>query len=210
MANPGVRLLVAESHRLYAEAICQALEREFTVSAAFDAQMLLLAAPGADVIIVGGDLAGASGLAAVHTICSLRPEVHAIVIGERWTRGFLRRCWEAGARGFLTRQSSLQELMEAARAVLAGKRYTAPASLLPPITPPVAGSPALTERQSQVLQLVSEGLSAKEIAQRLHLSQRTVEFHKANIMRLLGLRSSPQMIRFAMEWPPPRDKKINQ
>ena len=201
MARSGVRVLVAGTRRLYAEAICHTLASEFDVEAVADIGTLDNALPGSDLLIAGWDLAADGGFDLLRRARDVQPGIKLLVIGERRTRTILQKYWDAGVNGFLTSDAGLRDLFQAVMDVLAGKRYCAPAAL--PVRAPASGG-ILTRRQAEVLRLVSEGLSAKEIAHRLHVSQRTVEFHKANIMRLLGLRSSPEMIRFAMEWRPER------
>jgi DNA-binding NarL/FixJ family response regulator len=119
---------------------------------------------------------------------------------------FARRALEAGASGFVLKHSASVELVLAIRAALAGKTY---------ITPQLAGEvleamrqrpqrtedpvSTLTPRQVEVLQLLAEGRSAKEIAAELAISTRTVEFHKYQMMESLGLRSSAELIHFAIK-----------
>jgi DNA-binding NarL/FixJ family response regulator len=202
MARSSVRLLVADTRRLYSEAICHTLARDFNVQAIADVGTLLDALPASDLLIIAGELALDGRLDMLRRARAAQPGIKLLVIGEPLTQNILQQYWKSGVSGFLPRDSGVHDLLQAVTDVLAGKRYCAPASQPAAVAVQSAGAQALTGRQAEVLRLVSEGLSAKEIAHRLHVSQRTVEFHKANIMRLLGLRSSPEMIRFAMEWRP--------
>jgi DNA-binding NarL/FixJ family response regulator len=112
---------------------------------------------------------------------------------------------EAGALGYLVKQSASREIFKAIETVLSGKVY---------ITPLVSGSPGtspetsgardrkarkLTSRQREVLQLVAEGRSAKEIGAILNVSPRTIEFHKHRIMEVLGIHTTAELTRFAIE-----------
>ena len=202
MARNSARILVSDTHRLYSEAICHTLARDFNVQAIADLGTLVEALPGAELLILGGELALDRRFDLLGRVRATRPGIKVFVIGEQHTRTILRQRWQSGVAGFLSRDCGLRDLLQAVTDVLAGNQNWTPASVLGTAAVPVLGTHALTGRQSEVLRLVSEGLSAKEIAHRLHVSQRTVEFHKANIMRLLGLRSSPEMIRFAMGWRP--------
>ena len=119
---------------------------------------------------------------------------------------FARRALEAGASGFVLKHSAPVELIAALRAALAGKTY---------LTPQLAGevldamregpeqpddqTASLTLRQREVLQLLAEGRSAKEIASVLSISTRTVEFHKYQMMETLGLRTNAELIHFAIK-----------
>jgi DNA-binding NarL/FixJ family response regulator len=201
MARNAARLVVADSRRLYSEAICRALRGDFEIQAVTGLRSLPQALSGADLLIIASELAVQGGSGALRLARAAQPGIKLMVIADRETRALLRHCWKSGVAGVLTRDYGLDDFVQAVTDVLEGKRHCATATS--PATIGVSGgSQALTGRQMEVLRLVSEGLSAKEIAHHLHVSQRTIEFHKANIMRLLGLRSSPEMIRFAMEWRP--------
>jgi DNA-binding NarL/FixJ family response regulator len=119
---------------------------------------------------------------------------------------FARRVIDAGASGFVLKHSAPAELISAICAALQGKTYLSPhiagevlgAMKLPPEK--AEGSvDALTPRQREVLQLVAEGRSAKEIASRLGISARTVEFHKYQVMETLGLHSSAELTHIAIK-----------
>jgi DNA-binding NarL/FixJ family response regulator len=119
---------------------------------------------------------------------------------------YARRALDAGASGFLLKHSAPEELVIAVRAAVAGNTYLTPAlagELLDEIKrdPEAANDPvaSLTPRQREVLQLVAEGKSAKEIAALLSISARTVEFHKYQMMETLGLRNNTELIHFAIK-----------
>jgi len=119
---------------------------------------------------------------------------------------YARRALDAGASGFVLKHSAPAELVSAIRAALQGKTYLTPqlaGDVLEAIKqgPEKAGGPveALTSRQREVLQLLAEGRSAKEIASALTISTRTVEFHKYQIMETLGLRTAAELTHFAIK-----------
>jgi len=119
---------------------------------------------------------------------------------------FARRALEAGASGFVLKHSAPAELLTAIRAALQGRTYLTPllaGEVLEAMKqgPERAGDPvaSITPRQREVLQLLVEGLSAKEIASSLSLSVRTVEFHKYQMMETLGIRTNAELIRFAIK-----------
>jgi DNA-binding NarL/FixJ family response regulator len=210
MGRNSARLVVADSRKLYSEAICRALGGEFEARTVADIRSLSHSLSGADLLIIASELAVQGGSDALSLARAQHPGIKLMVIADRQTRLLLRHCWQSGVAGFLTRDCGLEELVQTITDVLQGKQQCAPAAMVPDSVPVTGGGYALTGRQMEVLRLVSEGLSAKEIAHHLHVSQRTVEFHKANIMRLLGLRSSPEMIRFAMEWRPDLMRHIDR
>ena len=113
---------------------------------------------------------------------------------------FVREAFSAGAMGYVLKRSAASELVDAMQEVLKGNAY---------ISPQIAGdvltaflhprSAPLTDRQKQVLRLVSEGRSAKEIAESLHISVKTAQFHKTAIMEKLGVRTTAELTKYAMD-----------
>jgi DNA-binding NarL/FixJ family response regulator len=119
---------------------------------------------------------------------------------------FARRALDAGASGFVLKHSAPAELVSAIRAALEGKTYLTSqlaGEVLESMTQPPTqvGHPlgSLTPRQREVLQLLAEGRSAKQIASSLAISARTVEFHKFQLMEALGIRTNAELIHFAIK-----------
>ena len=121
---------------------------------------------------------------------------------------YVREAFRAGASGYVVKTAACADLLAAVTAVLEGRRYLSPelaaahADLLvgdPTAPQPGKLSDTLTSRQREVLQLVAEGRTAREIAAVLNISRKTVEFHKSSIMRLLGLRTTAELTRYALE-----------
>src|SRR5262249_13850747 len=115
------------------------------------------------------------------------------------------RALEAGASGFVLKHSAASELITAIREVLEGRRYIAPQIASDLLDSLRRGGPTgaersdeLTPRQREVLQLVAEGRSAKEIAAILRISRRTAEFHKARLMEALGVESTAELLQYAI------------
>lgn len=118
---------------------------------------------------------------------------------------YVRSAFEAGASGYLLKRSAVDELEQAIRAVWTGHTYITPLiakDLLDVLLTTGSKQPqlkkTLTFRQREVLQLLSEGRTAKDIALRLKISTRTVEFHKAQIMDQLNLRTTAELIKYAL------------
>lgn len=109
---------------------------------------------------------------------------------------YIKLATEIGAHGYLSKRAPAEELLLAIRTILSGGRYIG--SRLQPLPVQDSGAP-LTERQLEVLRLISQGLSAKEIAAQLNISVRTAEFHRAAIMDRLKLHSTAMMTRYAVE-----------
>jgi DNA-binding NarL/FixJ family response regulator len=110
----------------------------------------------------------------------------------------VKRAMDAGAKGYLSKRAPAEELMLAIRTVLDGGTYIGSNLADQNNGQPVPEGP-LTERQKEVLRLISQGCSAKEIASRLNISVRTAEFHRAAIMDRLKLHSTAMMTRYAVE-----------
>ena len=148
-----------------------------------------------------------NGLDAARQIKQLNSGIKIIFVTIQTNRDYVREAFEAGASGYVLKQSASSELFNAIQEVyngrfflssviaerfLAGKQATTDSS-------PLKLFSALTPRQREVLQLVAEGKSAKEIASQLNISVKTVEFHKKHLMEELNLRTSAELIRYAIE-----------
>ncbi|MBV8818313.1 MAG: response regulator transcription factor [Acidobacteriaceae bacterium] len=118
---------------------------------------------------------------------------------------YVREAFRAGANGYLLKRTAVSELRNAITAIMEGRVYVSPQvtnkNVDELLAAPAAGSfgSDLTARQRQVLQLVAEGKTAKEIAATLNISTKTVEFHKTSIMDALGMRTIAQLTRYALD-----------
>jgi DNA-binding NarL/FixJ family response regulator len=118
---------------------------------------------------------------------------------------YARRALDAGASGFVVKHSASEELVVAVHAALKGKTFITPSLTKQVVEEAKTGARgerdarSLTSRQREILQLLAEGRSAKEIASDLAISSRTVEFHKYQMMEMNGLRSSAELIHFAIK-----------
>jgi DNA-binding NarL/FixJ family response regulator len=210
VTSPGLpRVLLADDHLMLAEALRSLLGSEFDlVGAVGDGAAMVEAARDLqpDVIVADVTMPRLNGIAALTRLRQLGIRTPVVFLTMHRDVSFARRALEAGASGFVLKHSASVELVLAIRAALAGKTY---------ITPQIAGEvfeamsqrpqrsedpvSALTPRQAEVLQLLAEGRSAKEIAADLGISTRTVEFHKYQMMESLGLHSSAELIHFAIK-----------
>jgi DNA-binding NarL/FixJ family response regulator len=121
-------------------------------------------------------------------------------------RDYVREAFEVGASGYVVKQATSAELLNAIREVSSGRFFLSPliaerflAKKISTDVNPVKLFTSLTPRQREVLQLVAEGKSAKEIAAGLYISVKTVEFHKKHLMEELNLKTSAELIRYAVE-----------
>jgi DNA-binding NarL/FixJ family response regulator len=203
------RVLIAEDHLLVGEALKSLLAAEFDlVGVVSDGRALLEAAATLcpDVIVADVTMPRLNGIDALVQLRQGGNQVPVVFLTMHRNATFARRALEAGASGFVLKHSASVELIAAIHAALEGKTY---------ITPQLAGEVVqamgqertgtgdpvapLTPRQREVLQLVAEGRSAKEIAKHLSISTRTVEFHKYQLMEALSLHTNAELVHFAIK-----------
>jgi DNA-binding NarL/FixJ family response regulator len=203
------RVLLADDHRMVAEGLKSLLSAEFELlEVVEDGQALVSAAKRLrpDVIVADITMPRLNGLDALDQLRKIHPEVKVVFLTMHQEPAYARRALEAGASGFVLKHSAPAELVAAIHAALAGGTYVTPAlagEVFRKIQRGAEESPSpvarLTGRQREILQLLAEGLSAKEAADRLRISARTVEFHKYQMMETLGLRHSAELIHFAIK-----------
>ena len=203
------RVLMADDHRMVAEGLKKLLDPEFELVGVVEDGLALIEAAKRlhpDIIIADISMPGLNGLEAIPKIKKECPNVKVVTLTMHREVAYARRALDAGASAFVLKHSAPEELLTAIRAALAGKTYITPAvagELLQEMRqdPEAARDPltALTPRQREVLQLVAEGRSAKEIASRLSISARTAEFHKYKLMETLGLHNNSELTRFAIK-----------
>jgi DNA-binding NarL/FixJ family response regulator len=201
------RVLLADDHRMVAEGLKSLLADEFeVVDTVEDGRSLLRAAKKLrpDVIVADITMPHLNGIEAVSRLKRDNPEVKVVFLTMHQNPAYARRALEAGAVGFVIKHSAPDELVMAIHAALKGKTFIAPAlagdvlqNLQHAAKKEAEGS--ITPRQREILQLLAEGRSAKEIAVALSISARTVEFHKYHMMEAHGLHSSAELIHFAIK-----------
>jgi DNA-binding NarL/FixJ family response regulator len=200
------RILIADDHRLVVEGVRKLLEGDFEVVGTVDDGRTLLAAAQRlrpDVILVDVSMPLLNGIDACARLRDLVPASRVVVLTMHADPTYAAEAFRAGAAGYVLKGSAAPDLVRAIQTVLRGRRYVArglPASVLGGRQ--LDGEAAmghLTARQREVLQLVAEGRTAKQIAGLLRISAKTVEFHKARIMAQLQLRSTAELTRYAVQ-----------
>jgi DNA-binding NarL/FixJ family response regulator len=199
-----VRIVIADDHRLVAEGLRSLLEPAFElVEIVEDGRELVGAAQRLqpDVIIADVTMPLLNGLDAVEQLRHLGCQAKVVFLTMHKDPLYAARALRAGASGFVLKHSASAELLTAIQEALAGRTYVTPAiaERLDRLPDPSPDSDIpLTRRQREVLQLFAEGHSAKEVAKLLHISARTAEGHKAQIMELLGARSTADLVQCAI------------
>jgi DNA-binding NarL/FixJ family response regulator len=202
------RVLIADDHRMMAEGLRSLLEPEFElVGIVADGHSLVAAAKEhrPDVIVADVTMPLLNGIEAAVQIRESGVPARIVFLTMHRDVAYARRALKAGALGFILKHSAPDELVTAIREALDGKTYVTPmiaGELLrsyqedPPRVPDT--DRCLTPRQREVLQLVAEGRSAKEVAAVLHISTRTAEFHRARIMQVLRLETTAELVQYAI------------
>jgi DNA-binding NarL/FixJ family response regulator len=206
-----LRILLVEDHETVRQGLRLLIDRESDLEVVDEASNGAQAiARGRledlDVVVMDLSMPGMSGLEATRKLKELRPDLGVVSLTRHADKSFLQELLRAGASGYVLKQSPRTELFRAIRAAASGRQYIDPA-LTHHLAAPFAaqqrkriapGVPTMTERESEVLRLVAQGHSNKEIAGKLEVSIKTVEVHKANAMRKLGLRGRIDLVRYAL------------
>jgi DNA-binding NarL/FixJ family response regulator len=202
------KVVIADDHRLVAESLRGLLEPEFEVVALVEDGRELIEADRRfkpDVILADVTMPFLNGIEAIRELREVGSRAAVILLTMHHDATYARRGLEAGASGFLLKHSGPSELITAIREVLKGRTYVTPiivGDLLTPSkhTSTVAAETSrnLTERRSEILRLLAEGHSAKEVAYKLHISSRTVECHKYAMMKDLNIRTTTDLVRYAI------------
>jgi DNA-binding NarL/FixJ family response regulator len=203
------RLLLADDHTLLLEGIRLLLEPEFDlVGSVEDGQALLVAAKKLkpDIILLDISMPRLNGIDAARQLRKLLPSARLIFVTMHAGADYVTEAFRAGAMGYILKRAAASELLTAIHTVLKGNHYVSPLVthnslelLISSSKPGGKFSDRLTPRQREILQLVAEGRSRKEIAGILNISVKTVEFHKGNLMRKLNLQTAADFTRYAIE-----------
>ena len=209
MAEVGlVRVALCDDHAIVRSGLRRILDAEHDLEVVGEAgsvreAVVLARAERPDVFVMDLGLPDGSGTTATAEVRKASPATRVLVLTVHDDVAYLRRAFEAGADGYMVKEAADVELVRAVRQVASGRQYVHPslgAALLAPDAPPARlGGPGgkLSEREGEVLRLIALGLTNAEIAERLYLSVRTVETHRAHIHRKLDISSRAELVRFA-------------
>jgi DNA-binding NarL/FixJ family response regulator len=202
-------VLLADDHRMVAEGLKSLLSDELElVGVVEDGRAMIEAAEELrpDVIVADITMPNLNGFEALAQLRKSHPNIKVVFLTMHQNAGYARRALEAGASAFVVKHAAPEELVLAVHAALNGKTFITPSLTKQVMEQAESGArggkesaKSLTARQREILQLLAEGRSAKEIATDLAISARTVEFHKYQMMEMYGLRSSAELIHFAIK-----------
>ena len=206
-----ITILLADDHSIVRQGLRALLEVEpdfYIVGEAADGlevtQLIEYLRP--DVLVLDLMMPGLDGLEVTRRVNQRSPQTRIIILSMYGNEAYVVEVLRNGAAGYVLKKSTADELVRAVRAVVAGQRY-----LSPPLSEQIIETymqkadestqdlyDLLTAREREVLYLVAEGHTNAEIAAQLFISSRTVEMHRANLMRKLDLRSQADLIRYAL------------
>jgi len=200
-----IRVLVAEDHETVRQGLRMLIDAEpdmEVIGEAGDGRTALarVDALRPDVAVLDVAMPEMNGLQAAREIRRRSPETAVVALTRYADPAYVQALLEAGARGYVLKQSASRELLKAIRAAARGEQYLDSRLAAPMRTAPGQGgrAPGITERETEVLRLVARGHSNKEIAASLGVSVKTVEVHKANAMRKLGLQGRIDVVKYGV------------
>ena len=211
MAEGGiVRVALCDDHGIVRSGLRRILSAEEDLAVVGEAgtvrdAILLAAAVCPDVFVMDLSLPDGSGIAGTAAVRRASPATRVLVLTVHDDVAYLRKAFEAGADGYVIKEAADTELVHAVRQVASGRQYVHPtlgAALLVPEAPPArVGGPGgtLSEREAEVLRFIALGSTNSEIAERLYVSVRTVETHRAHIQQKLDIRTRAELVHFARE-----------
>jgi two-component system, NarL family, response regulator NreC len=207
-----IRLVLTDDHTLFRQGIRTLLATEPDMEIAGEAQNATEAVALArqlrpDIVLMDIGMAGMSSFEATRQIRRERPETRVIFLSMYDDEDYLAECVEIGASGYILKESPAEQLITGIREVSRGGNYLSPrllTRLVDDFRTKSTGAPrqprfgTLTKREREVLKVLAEGKSVKEIATAFELSVKTVEAHKFNLMRKLDIHNKAQLVQYAI------------
>ena len=207
-----LQIVVADDHTLVRQGLCKILEEqpEWTVTAqASDGReavkQILQLTPDVAILDIGMPLL--NGIEATRQLVRRLPDLHVLILSMHAEEAYVTQALQAGAQGYLLKDSADTELIKAVNAVSVGKSFFSPAVakvMLDDYVRHLAGKgivdryQALSEREREVFQLIAEGYSNKEIAELLCVSPATIETHRAHILQKLDVHNTAELVLYAV------------
>ncbi|MDE3153558.1 MAG: response regulator transcription factor [Acidobacteriota bacterium] len=208
-ATGTTRILLVDDHPVVRQGIRQILTEALTpaqVDESDDGESALVRLAGSeyDAVILDITLPGRSGLEILRDIRHRWPDLPVLVLSMHPAEQFARRVLDAGAAGYLTKDSAPAQLVKAIRLVLSGRRYLSPDLIEELVvgertTRPARPHEALSDREYQVLRMIASGKTVSQIAAALSLSVKTVSTYRVRVLEKMGMHSTAELMRYAIE-----------
>jgi two-component system response regulator NreC len=212
MGSERISVLIADDHRLFREALRAVLERECNVvgeAASGEEAVALAARTRPDIVLLDVGMPGVGGLNAAHRLAKEAPSSKVVILSQHDDEEYVIEAMvEAGAAGYLVKTDAAAELLSALRAVAAGRSYLS-AAVAPAVlarlkntrNASAAGEMRvkLTRREREVLSLIGEGATSKDIAAHLGISPKTAQVHRDNLKQKLKAKSTAAIVRYAIK-----------
>ncbi|HTY97212.1 MAG TPA: response regulator transcription factor [Solirubrobacteraceae bacterium] len=204
VATHPIRVVLADDQMLVRRSLRMLLDAESDVEVVAEAADHMttvrhLHGHEPDVLVLDLRMSDGSGVETVRSLCARVPQTRIVVLTMADDPAFAQRALAAGACGFVVKELADTELVRAVRAAAAGEEYVSPAVAvrLDALHRALTDN-KLSQREVEVLRLIALGHTSVEIAQRLHLSPRTIETHRAHIHKKLGLKTRAELVRYAL------------
>ncbi|HVL36365.1 MAG TPA: response regulator transcription factor [Burkholderiales bacterium] len=199
-----IRLLIADDHKIVRDGLKRILAAapDFEVAAeaaSGDEALALVRANDYDLAMLDMSMPGLAGLDLIKRLKLERPKLKLLVLSMHGEHQYAARALKAGASGYLTKDSAAEQLLGALRKIAAGGVHISEAAAAGLVGASRQPHEALSDREFEVLRLLVDGLAPTEIAERLHLSVKTVSTHKTRILEKLQLGSTAELVRYALE-----------
>ncbi len=207
----GLKIIIADDHRIMREGLHALLEKECGIEIIAEAEdgrttVNLSRELQPDIVVLDISMSGLNGIDAARQIISESPQIKVIALSMHSDRKFIRAMFSAGASAYLLKDTAFEELALALKAVANNKTYISPriaGTIVRDYVDEIGstapkGSPSLSNREREVLQLIAEGKSTKEIASKLFVSVKTIETHRKQIMDEVGLGSIAELTKYAI------------
>jgi two-component system response regulator NreC len=207
-----IRVLIADDHAIVREGVRMILAREDDIEVVGEAgdgeqAMQLVAERQPDVVIMDISMPGMGGIEATRRIRAQHPQVQVLVLTMHEDETYVFQLLRAGAAGYVLKRAAAQDLVQAVRAAARGEAF-----LYPSVARKVVADyltrvergedreryDGLTAREKEILTLIAQGLSNQQIAERLFISIKTVQTHRAHILEKLGLHDRTELVRYAI------------
>jgi len=198
-----IRLMLVDDHPLVRDGLRARLETVPGLAVVAEADSAASALDEAarhapDLVLMDIGMRGGNGIEATRALLAAQPSLRVLVLSMFDNPEYVREALAAGARGYLLKDRPADEIVQAIGAVMAGQTFLSPGVEATARRAPRGDSP-ITPREEEVLALIAEGLSSRDIGERLGMGVRTVETHRTNLRRKLGLASPAALVRYAVE-----------